>query len=509
MKLPHDHQRVAQRARSALQRATGAMPRGALVHSEGRVFSAIQGVLGIEGLADVGTEELVEIEGGALALVLGLGPGRIDAIGLDDGERVRQGARVRCLHRELSVPSGEAILGRILDPLGNPLDGGPRLSGRTRMPLERRAPGVAERSAVHEPLYTGALAVDAMFPIGRGQRELILGDEGTGKTALAVDALLRQRDTGVICIYVGIARRRAELIRIAQSLRRAGVRFAMVAAPHGCSPALRHLAPYAGTAMAEWFVERGDHALVVYDDLSAHAVAWRELSLLLRRPPGREAYPGDVFYLHSRLLERATQLAPERGGGSLTAIPIAVTEEGRLSAYIPTNLISITDGQIVLSRELFASGQKPAIDVGLSVSRVGGRAQAQALRELAGRLRLDYSAFLELETFARLGTRLEPNTARRLEIGRRVRSLLRAARGSPLGIFDELVRLILIGEDRLLLRMPAAEADALARRLARESRAALPALADLAERDAILTADGRRALVAWLERALGLAAADA
>jgi F-type H+-transporting ATPase subunit alpha len=272
------------------------------------------------------------------------------------------------------VPAGEVILGRVLDPMGRALDGRP-LSGRmSEMLLERRAPGIHERAAVHAPLYTGVLAIDAMFPSGRGQRELILGDEGTGKTAMAVDAMLRQRDTGVVCIYVAIGRRRAEVSQVVGQLRSGGGRWAAVSAPQDESPGLRYLAPYAGTAMAEWFVERGEDVLIVYDDLSAHAVAWRELSLLLRRPPGREAYPGDIFYLHSRLLERATQLSAERGGGSLTALPIALTEDERLSAYIPTNLISITDGQIVLSRRLFTAGQKPAVDAGASVSRVGGKA---------------------------------------------------------------------------------------------------------------------------------------
>ena len=326
-----------------------------------------------------------------------------------------------------------------MDPLGRPLDGQPLTLRGSVQPLERRAPRIHERAAVHRPLYTGVLPIDAMFPIGRGQRELIVGDEGTGKTSIGLDVILRQASTDVVGVYVAIGRRRAETWQAVEALRAGGGRWVVVAAPGDVSPGMRYLAPYAGCAIAEYFMDRGEHALVVYDDLTSHAVAWRELALLLRRPPGREAFPGDVFYLRSRLLERATQLSPERGGGSLTALPIARLESGRLSAYLPTNLISITDGQVVLSQPLFASGQLPAIDAGLSVSRVGGKAQPQAFRDLAGRLRLEYASFLELEAFSRIGARLEETVERRLARGRRLRALLRQPRLSPYGVFAELV----------------------------------------------------------------------
>jgi F-type H+-transporting ATPase subunit alpha len=472
------------------------------VLTEGRVEASAQGVLHLRGLPDVGAEELIEIEQGGPALVLGLQRGMVEAVALDPARGIQEGASARALHRVPRVPAGDAILGRVVDPMGRALDGRPLLGRMSEMPLERRAPGIHERAAVHEPLYTGVLAVDAMFPIGRGQRELILGDEGTGKTTLAVDTMLRQRETGVVCIYVAIGRRRAEVSDIVGQLRSRGGRWAVVSAFPDESPGLRYLAPYAGTAMAEWFVERGEDVLIVYDDLSAHAVAWRELSLLLRRPPGREAYPGDVFYLHSRLLERATQLSAERGGGSLTALPIALTEDERLSAYIPTNLISITDGQIMLSRRLFAAGQKPAVDAGTSVSRVGGKAQSQAFRELAGKLRLEYASFLELEVFARLGTRLEAATTRRLEIGRRVRTLLRAPRSAPLGIFDEVLRLLLVDQPDLLLRIPSERVAEAVTALARQCRNRLPAGVERIDREAILGEEDRQAFVSLLESEL-------
>ncbi len=486
----------------AVASATAEIRPGVRLLTEGRIVASSQGVLQLRGLPDAGSEELIEIEQGGPALVLGLAPGRLEAVALDPARGIHEGASARALHRRPSGPAGEAMRGRVLDPMGRPLDGHPLRGRMSEMPLERRAPGIHERSAVHEPLYTGVLAIDAMFPVGRGQRELILGDEGTGKTALAVDTMLRQRKTGVVCIYVAIGRRRAEVAQIVGLLQRGGGRWAVVSSSQDESPGLRYLAPYAGTAMAEWFVERGEDALIVYDDLSAHAVAWRELSLLLRRPPGREAYPGDVFYLHSRLLERATQLSPERGGGSLTALPIALTEEERLSAYIPTNLISITDGQIVLSRRLFVAGQKPAVDAGASVSRVGGKAQSQAFRELSGRLRLEYASFLELEVFARLGTRLEAATMRRLAIGRRVRALLRASHGAPLGVFDEVLRLLLVDQPELLLRIPSQRIAETMSTLTRQCRNRLPTVIERIDREAILGEDERRSLVTLLESVL-------
>jgi F-type H+-transporting ATPase subunit alpha len=349
---------------------------------------------------------------------------------------------------------------------------------------------------VHRPLHTGILAIDAMLPIGCGQRELVLGDEGSGKTALVTDVLLRQKDTGVVGIYAAIGHRRAEIWRLVSLLSERGGRWMVVAAPHDAPPGMRYLAPYAATAIGEYFMERGEHALVVYDDLTAHASAWREIALLLRMPPGREAFPGDVFYLHSRLLERATQLSPDRGGGSLTALPVAVTESGRLSAYIPTNLVSITDGQIVLSSQLFARGQKPAIDIGLSVSRVGGRAQSHALRGLAGRLRLDHAAYLELEAFARLGTGLEPSARRRLEIGQRLEALLTAPEHRPLSLFEEAALLVVATSHDILLGLgPVAGLAPVAHDIVARLAERHPDIVREVERDLVLTDAARQILV--------------
>ncbi len=428
----------AEEASEALVRAARAYVPTVPIREEGRVVAARDGVLTITGLPGTRSEEVVVVGDHVRALVLGLRADALQAVVLDDANEVREGARVRGTGRLASLGVGDALLGRVIDPLGRPLDGLPLDDLLRVAELERAAPMMHERAHVHQPLYTGLLAIDAMVPIGRGQRELILGDEGTGKTSVALTAMLRQASTEVVCVYVAIGRQRSEVWRIVDRLRKAGGRWVVVAATEDSSPALRYLSAFTGTTVAEHFRDRGEHALIVYDELTAHAVAWRELSLLLERPPGREAFPGDVFYLHSRLLERSTQLSADRGSGSLTALPIASTEDGRLSAYIPTNLISITDGQIVLSRSMFAAGDRPSIDAGLSVSRAGGKAQAQAFRALTGRLRLDYARFLELESFSRVGTRLEASAARRLEVGRRQRRLLRAPRLETLGVFEEL-----------------------------------------------------------------------
>lgn len=492
--------RALARADRALRRAADAFTPQVQAHAEGRVIAVGDGLARIAGLPEAGMQEVLRIEPGARALVLGLEPDSIMAVVLDDAHRVAEDARVRATGEPPRIGAGEALLGRVVDPLGRPLDGGPPLRDLAPMPLERPAPSIHERGHVRHPLYTGTLAIDAMFPIGRGQRELILGDEGTGKTSLAVDALLRQRDTGVVGVYAAIGRRRSETWRVVDALRRNGGRWVVVAAPEDESPGLRYLAAFAACAVAEHFMERGGDALVVYDDLSAHAVAWRELSLLMRRPPGREAYPGDVFYLHSRLLERATQLSKDRGGGSLTALPIARLESGRLSAYVPTNLISITDGQIVLSSELFAAGQKPAVDVGLSVSRVGGKAQAPAVRELAGRLRLDFASFLDLEVFARLGTRLEASTERRLALGRRIRALLRARPGTPLPLFDEVALLLLASLAEHVLAVPEDRLGEVAASLRRLARAEAPDVVERVEREEVLSQADRDRLARLVAR---------
>jgi len=472
------------------------------VCSEGRVVRNADHVLRITGLSAAQMDEIIEIDGRVPALVLGLRPGELDAVALDTTVSIEQGARVRSTGRQASIGVGEALLGRVIDPLGRPLDGLPLQGRLVPSPVHRPARPIYERARVHTPLFTGALVVDAMFPIGRGQRELILGDEGTGKTALALDAILRQRDTGVVGVYVAVGRRRSETWRAVKLLQEHGGRWVVVAASEDMSAGMRVLAPYAGATVAEYFAERGEHALVVYDDLTAHAVAWRELSLLLRRPPGREAYPGDVFYLHSRLLERATQLSLDLGGGSVTALPIASLESGRLSAYIPTNLISITDGQIVLSAPLFVAGQRPAVDAGLSVSRIGARAQPPALRGLAARLRLEYASFLEIETFSRLGTRLEPEVERRLAVGRRVRALLRAPRLAPLSVFDEVLRLVLAADPDALLKLAEDDVAAFVEAAVIQVRQRHSALVQRIEEGAVLTDADHAALTALLAELL-------
>ncbi|MBX3259801.1 MAG: F0F1 ATP synthase subunit alpha [Labilithrix sp.] len=480
--------------RAAIERATESFVPSVLEREEGRVVHAADGVLRIAGLPSASIDEVLDVGSESHALVLGLTSRAVQAVALDAAASIREGDPARLTGRVASIDVGDPLLGRVIDPLGRPLDGHPVHGELVTVPIERRPPSIDRRTAVHAPLHTGTLAVDAMLPIGRGQRELIVGDEGTGKTTLARDAMLSQKNTDVVCVYCAIGRRRVETWSIADALRSAGGRWVVVSAPEDTSAGLRYLAPYAATAVAEHFTYRGEHALVVYDDLSSHAIAWREVSLLLRRPPGREAYPGDVFYLHARLLERAAQLSPELGGGSLTALPIATLEGGRLSGYIPTNLVSITDGQIVLNQALFAAGQKPAIDVGTSVSRVGAKAQPQALRSLSGRLRLDYASFLELEAFSRLGTRLEDSTARRLALGERLRALLRGRPATPLGRFDEVVRLVLASDHELLLRLPTARVLDLVTDLATSARSALPHVAHAVETDGVLSESGQRAL---------------
>lgn len=494
--------RMLHQVDAALSGAIRRFEPAVLVREEGRVLSVRDGVAAVSGLRAAALDELVQLGDREWGLVLGLSGEAIEVVLLGPAHALREGSRVRCTGRALSLPVGENALGRVIDALGQPLDGKPLLGPSQAMLHHRAAPQIYERDHIRRPLMTGILAIDAMFPIGRGQRELILGDEGTGKTALALDVMLRQRDTSVVSVYVAIGRRRAEVSRIARQLHRAGGEFVIVAAPEDTSVAMRYLAPYAGCAVAEYFMDRGRDALVIYDDLSAHAIAWRELSLLLRRPPGREAYPGDIFYQHSRLLERATQLAADRGGGSLTALPIARLESGRLSAYIPTNLISITDGQLVLSQTLFAAGQKPAIDSGLSVSRIGAKAQPGAIRSVAAKLRLEFASFLEIESFARLGTRLDATAERRISWGRRLRRLLRAPRFRPLSLFDEVVMLVFASEQELFLQMPEPRVPEAAAAAARRLRDTYPSLAERVEQGFGLAADDRRLVHEALVRAV-------
>lgn len=417
----------------------------------GRIVSVEQGVANVLGLADVRSEELVSLPGGLLGLAYNLDPDEIGVVMLGHGEHLSAGDLVHRTGRILDVPVGKGLIGRVVDALGSPLDGLGPVNTTERSPVERPAPPILHREPVTQPLQTGVKVVDSLLPIGRGQRELILGDRQTGKTAIALDAILNQRDTDVVCVYCAVGQRASAVAKLLAVLRERDVMDStiVVVAAGNDPPGVRFVAPFAATSMAEHFMERGKDVLIVYDDLTAHARAYRELSLLLRRPPGREAYPGDIFYLHSRLLERSTRLRAEYGGGSLTALPIAETQAQNLSAYIPTNLISITDGQIILSPELFRKGVMPAVDVGRSVSRVGGKAQLASYQAIAGELRLSYAQFEELEVFARFGTRLDESSRTLLERGRRVREVLKQPEQQPMPVPDQIV-VLLAAEEGLL-----------------------------------------------------------
>jgi F-type H+/Na+-transporting ATPase subunit alpha len=412
----------------------------------GEVLSVAHGTARLAGLPGVRSEELVAFPDGVLGMAFNLDEDEVGVILLGDSSTLHAGAEARRTGRVVDVPVGHGVLGRTVDPTGRPLDGRGPLQGTVRWPIERDAPPIMDRAPVVVPLQTGLKVIDALIPIGRGQRELILGDRQTGKSAIALDTILNQRGEGVLCVYCAIGQRTAAVARFIEELRRGGAMdyTAVVVAPGQSSPGLQFVAPYAATSIAEYFMAEGDDALIVYDDLTHHAQAYRELSLLLRRPPGREAFPGDIFYVHSRLLERSTHLRPELGGGSLTALPIIETEAQNLAAYIPTNLISITDGQIYLSPQRFQKGVLPAVDVGTSVSRVGGKAQLPAYRAIAGELRLSYTQFEEFEAFSRFGARLDEDTTRTLERGRRVREVLRQTQYTPLAAADQIVVLLAV-----------------------------------------------------------------
>ncbi len=409
----------------------------------GRVHYVAEGVARVRGLPGVANQELLSFEGGATGTAFSLLKDDVAVMLLDPSESVRAGERVRPTGQVVSVPVGDELLGRVVDAVGRPLDGGAQVNTGQVRRVEQPAPGIMDRSPVNVPLQTGIQVVDALVPIGRGQRELIVGDRQTGKTGIAVDTIINQRGSGVISIFCAVGQRSSSVARVVADLKRHQVldSCVVVAATEDDPPGANVIAPYAATSIAEYFVDQGRDVLIVYDDLSRHARSYRELSLLLRRPPAREAYPGDIFYVHSRLLERATQMDKEHGGGSLTALPIVETEEQNLSAYIPTNLVSITDGQIYLSPSLYSQGVLPPVDVGKSVSRVGGSAQAPSYRAVAGDLRLSYSQFEELENFARFGVRLDEETQGKLDRGRRVRELLKQAQYQPLSVAEQIVAL--------------------------------------------------------------------
>ncbi|MCC6221633.1 MAG: F0F1 ATP synthase subunit alpha [Deltaproteobacteria bacterium] len=402
----------------------------------GSVISVGDGIARIHGLQNVAAGELLAFPGGISGLALNLEEDNVGAVLMGEASLVKEGAIVKRTGKIAEVPVGEALVGRVVDALGNPIDGLGPIDAEARMRIEIKAPGIVQRKSVHQPLQTGLKAIDSMVPVGRGQRELIIGDRQTGKTAVAIDTIINQKDTGVICIYVAIGQKRSSVAQVVGKLKEYGAMdHTIIVAATASEPApLSFIAPYAGCTMGEYFRDNGKHALIIYDDLSKHAVAYRAISLLLRRPPGREAYPGDVFYLHSRLLERAAKLSDALGGGSLTALPVIETQAGDVSAYIPTNVISITDGQIYLESDLFYSGVRPAINVGLSVSRVGGSAQIKAMKKVAGTLRLDLAQYREKQAFAQFGSDLDASTKAQLDRGERLVEILKQPQYRPMPV---------------------------------------------------------------------------
>ena len=450
------------------------------MNETGTVITVGDGIARVYGLRSCMANELLRFEDGSFGMAQNLEEDTVSVAVLSDKDEIREGTTVYRTGKALSVPVGENLLGRVVNALGQPIDGkGDILTTETR-PIESEAPGIIERQSVHVPLQTGIKAIDAMIPIGRGQRELIIGDRQTGKTAIAIDTIINQKGKDVLCVYVAVGQKRTSVVQIANELERAGAMpyTIIVSASAAESAPLQYIAPYAGCAMAEYFREQGKDVLIVYDDLSKHAVAYRALSLLIRRPPGREAYPGDVFYLHSRLLERAACVHKDFGGGSITALPIIETQAGDVSAYIPTNVISITDGQIFLETELFHSGIMPAINPGISVSRVGGAAQLKAMKKVAGELKLLYAQYLELKSFAQFGSDLDADTKARLALGARIVEVLKQGKNAPIRVGcqvaivyavihgylnDVEVKDVAAWEDRLYEKLEAENAELLAR----------------------------------------------
>jgi F-type H+-transporting ATPase subunit alpha len=426
---------------SILQRELEQFTKETEVVGVGTVLQVGDGVARIYGLQDAAVSELLEFPGGIMGIALNLEEDNVGAVILGDDRDIKEGDTVRRTGRIIEVPVGEALIGRVVNPLGQPIDdAGPIVTSESRL-LETIAPGVVDRQPVKEPLQTGIKAIDGMIPIGRGQRELIIGDRQTGKTAVAIDTILNQKGKDVYCFYVAIGQKASTVVQIVETLREYGAMeyTTVIAAPASVPAALQYIAPYAGCTMAEHFRDSGRHALIIYDDLSKQAAAYRQVSLLLRRPPGREAYPGDVFYLHSRLLERAAKLSNEKGGGSLTALPIIETQAGDVSAYIPTNVISITDGQIFLETDLFNAGVRPAINVGISVSRVGGSAQIKAMKKVAGRLKVELAQFREVQAFAQFASDLDKATRDQLNRGMRLVELLKQGQYASMAVEDQVI----------------------------------------------------------------------
>jgi F-type H+/Na+-transporting ATPase subunit alpha len=425
---------------SILRERIEGMETGAADLSEvGTVLEIGDGIARVHGIENCMSLEMLELPHDVVGLALNLEEDNVGAVLFGDWDKVSEGDTVKRTGRLLEIPVGEQLLGRLVDPLGRPLDDKGEINTTESRAAEHKAPGVVHRKPVEEPMQTGLKAIDSMIPIGRGQRELIIGDRQTGKTAIAIDTIINNKDSDLVCVYVAIGQRMSTVVQVMEILEEAGAMETtiIVAAPADEAAPIKYMAPYAGCAMGEHFLYQGKHALCIYDDLSKHAASYRQMSLLLRRPPGREAYPGDVFYLHSRLLERAVKLSDEQGGGSLTALPVIETQAGDISAYIPTNVISITDGQIFLETDLFYSGVRPAINVGTSVSRVGGNAQTKAMKKIAGKLRLDLSQYRELEAFAQFGSELDPETQKQLARGERMVEALNQNERKPMNVSEQ------------------------------------------------------------------------
>ena len=464
----------------------------------GVVIASADGIVQVEGMDRAVYGEIVTFENGAKGMVESVEPGRLGIMLFDGAESVGVGTLVTRSGKRAGIPVGEKFLGRVIDPLGEPIDGKGPIEAEGYNPIEKQAPGILERQSVDTPLHTGILAIDSMFPIGRGQRELIIGDRQTGKTSIATDAILNQKDTGVLCIYVAIGQKASSIARVAEDLKKHGAMSytTIVAATASDSAPLQYIAPYAGTALAEYFMDKGKSVLIVYDDLSKHAVAYRAISLLLRRSPGREAYPGDVFYLHSRLLERSCRMRDDQGGGSITALPIVETQAGDVSAYIPTNVISITDGQIFLESALFNAGNRPAVNVGLSVSRVGGAAQTKAMKKANSNLRIELAQYKDMESFAQFSSDLDAETRRQLEHGKALTEMLKQPLYQPKSDAEQVVILTLASHgmlDTLPLAEQRAKVNAFVRSFHADVSGAMDAIASTGkitpeQVDAILTA---------------------
>lgn len=508
--VEHEHSEAAAALRDALRQSEAAVDQALaghkgepVVEETGSVYSIGSGIARVSGLAGVQADELVEFSGGILGIAFNLDEHEVGVVMLGPSEGLYSGARVRRTGRVVDIPVGDGLLGRVIDASARPLDDLGPLSFSERRPVEREAPPIMARAPVTEPLQTGLKVVDALIPVGRGQRELILGDRQIGKTAIALDAIINQADKDVVCVYCAIGQQGAAVARFIARLHEFGaMEYSTVVVASGDDPpGLRYIAPYAATTVAEYFMEQGRDVLIVYDDLTMHARSYREISLLLERPPGREAYPGDIFYIHSRLLERSTHLRKELGGGSLTALPIIETQAQNISAYIPTNLISITDGQIYLSPELFRKNHLPAVDVGKSVSRVGGKTQLPAYRGVTGDLRLSYAQFEELEMFARFGTRLDEKTRSAIERGRRVRKVLTQSQFEPIPVYEQIAVLLAVTEGLLdemeVDKIPAAELTI--RKAMRENQ---PGLCQKITRGEPLSEDDRAAVIETAKEAL-------